>query len=170
MAQTGIQFLATQEEILEILDWLRSDREMVIAAGHYSEPGELRLLLPQEPIGWIKNSTFFHLKLGTRFSEENSLFIHANIAPDGCIRESSAGLKGEGPEFDYWKKRLAKLRRSFRKGAWLFSPHSDAGTYLKSQYYTDGARAAYHRGVKLMALAGWNYFRLEEPGKEEHTP
>ena len=170
MSQTGVQFLATQEEILDMLDWFRSDRKMVIAAGHYSTPGEQILLFPDEPIDWIKNSTFFYLKLGTRFSEENSLFVHTNIAPDGCIRESSAGLKGEGPEFDYWKKRLARLRRTFRKGAWLFSPYSDVGTYLKSQYYTDGARAAYDRGVKLMALAGWNYYRLEEPGKEASAP
>ena len=170
MGQTGVQFLATQEEIVDMLDWFRSDREMVIAAGHYSEPGAMNLLLPNEPIEWIRNSTFFYLKLGNRFSEENSLFVHANIDPDGSIRESSAGLKGEGPEFDYWKKRLARLKRSFRKGAWLFSPHSDVGTYLKSQYYTDGAQAACQRGVKLMALAGWNYYRLEEPGKEGSAP
>ena len=162
MRQTSVQFLATQEDLLDILDWFRSDREMVIAAGHYSTPGELILLLPNEPIDWIKNSSFFHLKLGTKFSEENSLFLHANIDKDGCIRESSAGLKGEGEEFEYWKKRLAKLRRTFRKGAWLINPHLDGGTYLKSQYYTDGAKAAYDRGVKLMAVAGWNYYRLEE--------
>ena len=162
MPGTIVQFFATREEILEMLDWFRADREMVIAAGHFSEPGELILLMPQEPIEWVKNSTFFYLKLGTHFSEENSLFVHTG-ASDACIRESSAGLKGEGPEFDYWKKRLSKLKRTFRKGAWLYSPHSDAGQYCRGQDYTAGARAAYDRGVKLMAAAGWNYYRLEEP-------
>lgn len=170
MHSTNVQFLATKEEILNILDRLRSDRETVIAAGHYSQPGELILLLPQEPIDWVQNSSFFYLKLGIRFSEENSLFVHANFEPDGTIRESSAGLKGEGPEFDYWKKQIAGLRRSFRRGAWLYSPHSEKGTYYKSQYYTDGAKSAYDRGVKLMAPAGWNYYRLEEPGKEGAAP
>ena len=162
MSQSGLQFLATQEEIWKLLDWFRADREMVIAAGHFSEPGELILLMPEEPIEWVKNSTFFYLKLGTQFSQENSLFVYSGASGD-CIRESSAGIKGEGPEFDYWKKRLAKLRRTFRKGAWLYSPHSDVGKYYKSQYYTDGAKAAYDRGVKLMAAAGWNSYRLEEP-------
>ena len=162
MSRSGLQFLATQEEIWKLLDWFRADREMVIAAGHFSEPGELILLMPEEPIEWVKNSTFFYLKLGTKFSQENSLFVHTGASGD-CIRESSAGIKGEGPEFDYWKKRLAKLRRTFRKGAWLYSPHSDVGKYYKSQYYTDGAKAAYDRGVKLMAAAGWNSYRLEEP-------
>ena len=162
MPGTIVQFLATREEILEILDWFRADREMVIAAGHFSEPGELTLLMPQEPIDWIKNSTFFYLKLGTHFSEENSLFVHTGASGD-CIRESSAGLKGEGPEFDYWKKRLTKLKRTFRKGAYLASPYLDSKTYYKNTYYTAGAKAAYDRGVKLMAAAGWNYYRLEEP-------
>lgn len=162
MPGTIVQFLATREEILNMLDWFRADREMVIAAGHFSEPGELTLLMPQEPIEWVQNSTFFYLKLGTRFSEENSLFVHTG-ASDESIRESSAGLKGEGPEFDYWKKRLSKLKRTFRKGAYLASPYLDSKTYYKNTYYTDGAKAAYDRGVKLMAAAGWNYYRLEEP-------
>ena len=71
MPGTIVQFLATREEILNMLDWFRADRAMVIAAGHFSEPGELTLLMPHEPIDWIKNSTYFYLKLGTRFSEEN---------------------------------------------------------------------------------------------------
>lgn len=162
MPGTIVQFLATREEILNMLDWFRADREMVIAAGHFSEPGELTLLMPQEPIEWVQNSTYFYLKLGTRFSEENSLFVHTGASDEG-IRESSAGLKGEGPEFDYWKKRLSKLKRTFRKGAYLASPYLDSKTYYKNTYYTDGAKAAYDRGVKLMAAAGWNYYRLEEP-------
>ena len=162
MPGTIVQFLATREEILNMLDWFRADREMVIAAGHFSEPGELILLMPQEPIEWVQNSTYFYLKLGTRFSEENSLFVHTG-ASDESIRESSAGLKGEGPEFDYWKKRLSKLRRTFRKGAYLASPYFDSKTYYKNTYYTAGAKAAYDRGVKLMAAAGWKYNRLEEP-------
>ena len=162
MPGTIVQFLATREEILNMLDWFRADREMVIAAGHFSEPGELTLLMPQEPIEWVQNSTFFYLKLGTHFSEENSLFVHTG-ASDERIRESSAGLKGEGTEFDYWKKRLAKLKRTFRKGAYLASPYLDSRTYYKNTYYTAGAKVAYDRGVKLMAAAGWNYYRLEEP-------
>ena len=162
MPGTIVQFLATREEILEILDWFRADREMVIAAGHFSEPGELTLLMPQEPIEWVKNSTYFYLKLGTHFSEENSLFVHTG-ASDDCIRESSAGLKGEGPEFDYWKKRLAKLKRTFHKGAYLASPYLDSRTYYKNTYYTAGARAAYDRGVKLMQVAGNHHYLLEDP-------
>jgi hypothetical protein len=162
MPGTIVQFLATREEILEILDWFRGDREMVIAAGHFSEPGELILLIPHEPIEWVQNSTFFYLKLGTRFSEENSLFVHTGASGE-CIRESSAGLKGEGPEFDYWKKRLSKLKRTFRKGAYLASPYLDSKTYYKNTYYTDGAKAAYDRGVKLMQVAGNHHYLLEAP-------
>ena len=36
MPGTIVQFLATREELLEILDWFRADREMVIAAGNFS--------------------------------------------------------------------------------------------------------------------------------------
>ena len=162
MPGTIVQFLATREEILEILDWFRADREMVIAAGHFSEPGELTLLMPQEPIEWVQNSTYFYLKLGTHFSEENSLFVHSGASGES-IRESSAGLKGEGPEFDYWKKRLSKLRRTFRKGAYLASPYLDSKTYYKNTYYTAGAKAAYDRGVKLMQVAGNHYYLLEAP-------
>ena len=162
MPGTIVQFFATREEILEILDWFRADREMVIAAGHFSEPGELTILMPQEPIEWVQNSTYFYLKLGTHFSEENSLFVHTG-ASDESIRESSAGLKGEGPEFDYWKKRLSKLRRTFRKGAYLASSYFDSKTYYKNTYYTAGAKAAYDRGVKLMQVAGNQYYLLEAP-------
>ena len=162
MPGTIVQFLATREELLEILDWFRADREMVIAAGHFSEPGELTLLMPQEPIEWVQNSTYFYLKLGTHFSEENSLFVHTGASDEG-IRESSAGLKGEGPEFDYWKKRLSKLKRTFRKGAYLASPYLDSKIYYKNTYYTDGAKAAYDRGVKLMQVAGNQYYLLEAP-------
>ena len=162
MPGTIVQFLATKEDILNILEWFRSDRDMVIAASHFSDPWDQILLLPNEPTDWIKNSTYFYLKLGTRFSEENSLFVHAGVSDD-CIRESSAGLKGEGPEFDYWKRRLTKLRRIFRKGAYLASPYSDSKTYYKNTYYTDGAKAAYDRGVKLMQVAGNHYYLLEDP-------
>lgn len=162
MPGTIVQFLATQEDILNILEWFRSDRDMVIAASHFSDPWDQILLLPNEPIDWIKNSTYFYLKLGTKFSEENSLFVYSGVS-DECIRESSAGLKGEGPEFDYWKKRIAKLRRTFRKGAYLASPYVDSKTYYKNTYYTDGAKAAYDRGVKLMAVAGSSRYLLEDP-------
>ena len=168
MPGTILQFFATRQEILAFVDRLRSDREMVAAAGHYSRPGEYTILPPGEPISRIEGCSFLYLKLGTGFTEENSLFIHIQDDERG-FRESSAGLKGEGPEFDYWKKQLAKFRRTLHKGAYVGNPLTGAGRFYKNVYYTDGAKTEQDRGVKMLACAGSNYYLLgeaEPKGKE----
>ena len=168
MPGTIVQFFATRQEILSFVDRLRSDREMVAAAGHYSTPGEYTILLPEEPISRIEGSTFIYLKLGTVFEEINSLFIHIQHE-DTWFRESSAGLKGEGPEFDYWKKQLAKFKRTLHKGAFVGEPLTGVGRYYKNVYYTDGAKAAQDQGVRMQAFAGSNYYLLgeTEPNEKE---
>lgn len=161
MPGTGVQFFATRQEILAFVDRLRADWEMVAAAGHYSRPGEYTLLFPGEPISRIEDCTFLYLKLGTIFEEANSLFIHIQHDERG-FRESSAGLKGEGPEFDYWKKQLSKFRRTLHRGAFVGDPLTGVGRYYKDVCYTDGAKAAQDRGVRLQAFAGSNYYLLGE--------
>ena len=159
MAGTIVQFFATRQEILAFADRLRADREMVAAAGHYSTPGEYTLLLPNEPISRIEDSSFLYLKLGTEFTEENSLFIHIQDDERG-FRESSAGLKGEGPEFEYWKKQLAKFKRTLHRGAFVGDPRTGVGRYYRNVYYTDGAKAAQDRGTQMLAFAGSTQYHL----------
>lgn len=166
MAGTIVQFFATRQEILAFADRLRSDREMVAAAGHYSTPGEYTILPPDEPISRIEGCTFLYLKLGTVFDETNSLFIHIQHE-DHWFRESSAGLKGEGPEFDYWKKQLAKFRRTLHKSAYVGNPLTGVGRFYKNVYYTDGAKAAQDRGVRMQGCAGSNYYLLGESEPKE---
>lgn len=168
MAGTIVQFFATRQEILSLVDRFRADREMVAAAGYYSKPGEYTILRPGEPISRIESSTYIYLKLGTDFTKENSLFIHIQHEPH-WFRESSAGLKGEGPEFDYWKKQLAKFRRTLHRGAYVGNPLSGIGRFYKNVYYTDGAKAAQDRGVRMQAYAGSYYYLLgkSEPNEKE---
>lgn len=162
MPGTIIQFFATRQEILSFVEQLRADREMVAAGGHYSTPGEYTILLPEYPISHIEGSTYIYLKLGRVFDETNSLFICIGH-DENWFRESSAGLKGEGPEFDYWKKQLSKFKRTLHKGAYVVNPLTGVGRYYKNVYYTDGARAAQDRGIRIQAFAGSSCYLLGEP-------
>ena len=163
MRQTSVEFLATKEEIPALIDWFRSGAEMVVVGAYPGDYETKVLLRPGEPVSRLEGCKYLYLKLGTEFSEENCLFFHLGSDDGNSIRESGLGLKGEGAEFDYWKKQLARFRRTLRHGLWCADPELTRWRFYRNASYTDGALAAYQRGVKLMPAAGRNVYLLEEP-------
>lgn len=161
MSKSGVQFLATRQEVVKMIEELCTNVEVTIATGGIESPNNLSVLRKGETLPGDCGS-YVYIKLGSVFEKSNSLFIYMGQYTDEYITESSIGIKGEGDEFDYWKKQISKLRNSFLKGAYVVNPYRDSKTYYKNIYYTKGAKAAFEQGIKMKPVAGWNYYLLVE--------
>lgn len=163
MNKSSVQFLSTRMEIIKFIEELRTNAVVTIATANYESPNKLSILQTDEPISSISKCSFIYLKLGTFFEKTNSLFIYVGQDNDICIRESFIAIKGDGDEFEYWKKQISKFKRTLLKGAYGVNPHFNSKVYYKDVYYTKGAKVAFDKGVQIKPIAGWNHYLLGEP-------
>ena len=162
MNKYGFQFLATREEINSFVESLCANAEVSIAIGNCESPNELSILQTGLTSDQICKCSFIYIKLGASFDKSNSMFICMGQDNEKCISESSIGIKGEGIEFDYWKKQISKYKRTLSKGAYVVNPYCNGKTFYGNVYYTKGTKEAFDRGIQLKPIAGWNYYLLSD--------
>lgn len=162
MNKSGVQFLALRQEMIAFLASLRANAEVSIAAAACESPNQLSVLQGDLLSDQICGCAFIYVKLGATFDKTNSLFICMGEENEKYIGESSMGIKGEGSEFEYWKKQISKFKRTLLKGAYVVNPYRGSKTYSKNVYYTSGAKEAFDKGIQMKPIAGWNYYLLGE--------
>ena len=60
-----------------------------------------------------------------------------------------------------FKKIINKFKGSMHRGAWGIGPGPNAKkVFYKNHLYTERAKIAYEKGIKLCAYGGWTYFEL----------
>ena len=62
------------------------------------------------------------------------------------------------PDF---KKTITSFKKKMNKGAWVINPYNNARKYYKNHMYTNNARLAYEKGIKILPVAGWNLYELK---------
>lgn len=162
MNKSGLQFLATRQEIITFVESLRENTEVTIAIANSESPNKLSVLQKELLSDQTCKYSFIYVKVGTSFEKTNSLFICMGQENEQFISESSMGIYGEGNEFEYRKKQITKYKCTLSKGAYVVNPYRNSKTYYKNVYYTRGAKEAFDKGIQMKPIAGWNYYLLDE--------
>lgn len=93
--------------------------------------------------------------------QDNNLLITIGKELDDELYESSMGIWSEleiDPDF---KKIITSFKKKMNRGAWVLNPYNNAREYYKNHMYTNNARLAYERGVKIHPVVGWNLYELK---------
>lgn len=162
MNKSSLQLLAFRHEIIAFVESLRANEEVTIAFTTCERPNILSVLQEEHISDLTCSCSVIYVKLDTSFEKTNSLVIYMGQDDEKWIGESSIGIKGEGIEFEYWKKQISKYKRTLLKGAYVVNPYRNSKTYSKNVYYTRGAKEAFEKGTQMKPIAGWNYYLLEE--------
>ena len=161
MSKSIVQFLATTQDVYDFIDKIRTEHQVTIMGAKRNTPNSYKVLLDSEKL----NNTeyrFFHIKLGNHYEDINSLFICIGANDSESIRESVISIKGDGEEFDFWKKQIASFRKGLLKGAYVVNPYRNSKSYNKNIYYTVNAKRICENGVMMKPVAGWNYYLLDQ--------
>lgn len=161
MSKSIVQFLATEQEIFDFIDKIRNEYRVTIMSAKDDASNSYRILQDSEKLDDIK-VRFFYIKLGDQYEDINSLFVCIGDSDSNSIRESVISIKGDGEEFNFWKKQIASFRKKLFKGAYVVNPYRDSKTYYKNIYYTINAKMAYDDGKQMRPIVGWNYYLLEQ--------
>ncbi|MDG4823257.1 hypothetical protein O7635_15480 [Asanoa sp. WMMD1127] len=90
-----------------------------------------------------------------------SLILLLGRLADEGLRESSLGAVADDPaDFALWRRLISRARRSMRRGAVVTNPVTQASMVLPSHRYTDEALRLQSAGVIMLAVGGWNTYRL----------
>jgi hypothetical protein len=79
------------------------------------------------------------------------------------LKESSVWISAEDiAEWKSWSNFAKEIKESTSAGLWAVSPVSGAKKFCKNNRYTAGAANLAHEGQKLLPLAGWNFFEIND--------
>ena len=59
-----------------------------------------------------------------------------------------------------WEKVIRQFKKGLLKGAYVVTPNGNS-RYYPGHWYTQGAKDAYEKGVRIRPLAGWNQYILK---------
>jgi len=80
---------------------------------------------------------------------------------DNQLEESLLATQTEDSEYlKIWKKVLKKFTSVTLSGAWVVNPNNGTKVFYKQHRYTEGAKKLFDDGVKIIPVAGWNYYIL----------
>lgn len=162
MSKSAVQFLGTRQEIFSFIEAIRSTVNVVIATANIDKPNKYNILASNATLAKIHNCQFIYVKRGDFFDEANLLCVHIGKCDTESISESVISIKGDGEDFEYWKKLISKFKRTLLKGAYVVNPYRNSKTYYKNIYYTIGAKQAFDNGMSMKPIAGWNYYLLAQ--------
>lgn len=92
---------------------------------------------------------------------DNSLLITIGKETDEKLYESSIGIWSETEIDPDFKKVITSFKKKLNKGAWVLNPNNNARKYYKTHMYTNNAKLAYEKGIKILPVAGWNLYELK---------
>jgi hypothetical protein len=99
------------------------------------------------------------------FLERNPDYLLITIGKyfDNQLEESNLATQTENSEcLKRWKKIIKNFNAVSLSGAWVVNPNNGAKVFYKQHRYTEGAKKLSEDGVKLVPVAGWNYYILSE--------
>ncbi len=76
------------------------------------------------------------------------------------LSESSMGVVSDDTIDALWEKVIRQFKKGLLKGAYVVTPNGNS-RYYPGHWYTQGAKDAYEKGVRIRPLAGWNQYILK---------
>jgi hypothetical protein len=87
------------------------------------------------------------------------------------VRESALGAGSEDPEdVALWRRLVGRARRCMRRGAVVTNPMTGASASLPSHRFTEDALRLQAGGSTMLAIAGWNTYRLLPDARPDPSP
>lgn len=172
MKRLCIQFHATAKELVDFVKKVLTDNRYNICGIQYfpfvidTLSGELNeselkryehIVIAKGDIPTAEtNGTFMRL-------QSNNLIIDIGADENDAVLKESAFtvFSEEGIDAD-WKKAIADFKKQLHKGAWAVNPSANTKDFYKNHLYTEGAKQAYERGVRIVPVGGWVYYELKQ--------
>ncbi|WP_146164359.1 hypothetical protein [Pseudosporangium ferrugineum] len=177
MTKISIQFHAGRDEIATWLaDWAKEYR-LAVAVESFLPQYSARLCdvadLPVELAGSSEiNRVSLNLlpidvsaasALDFMRSNPNVLTVSLGTQSRAELREAAlSAMTDDDESIKTWRAIRLKLRKSLLSGSTVVNPVTGAEQPAKGHYYSKGAREMANRGVRLLASAGWNEYRLDD--------
>lgn len=93
--------------------------------------------------------------------QDNNLLITIGKESNDELYESSMGIWSEFEIDSDFKQYITSFKKKMNRGAWVLNPFNNSRKYYKNHMYTNNARLAYERGVRILPIAGWNLYELK---------
>jgi hypothetical protein len=84
------------------------------------------------------------------------------LSSDGLKESSMSGETNDLSLLRIWKKFARDLSKESSTGLWVVNPVSGDRGFYKNSRYTKGASELALKGVKLLPIAGWCYYELDQ--------
>ncbi len=120
--------------------------------------GDIRIILTDQKPAMDASSpnNFYDLNQGT-------IGLHIGRLTKQGLKESALGFMSDDKEKAAIANKVAsRLKKLTKAGAIAVNPVSGAEANARSHRYTEGAKAMYNDGVKILPLAGNCYFKLAD--------
>lgn len=170
MSKMSIQFFATTEDILKFICDMKNNnycvKAMIISPAFklFDIDSNInkeqickmdRVIISKSII--VTEDDFRNFML----MQDNNIVIEIGKSTESSLSESRMWINSENEIDSDLKKIYNAFKRKMIKGAWGLAPDSDDKYYYKNQMYTVDAKAAYDKGVKMLAYAGSTIFKLD---------
>lgn len=171
-----IQFHSTVEELLEFVEVVETDFDLSVTVmimkpfslkefNRELDMGALRGAIETSDVNLILTNGKASLGASTQnqFLDLNpgSIVINIGKLSSGVLHESGlAFMSDDELKIKIANKVAAKLKKITNAGAIAVNPVTGAEAKIRSHRYTEGAKAKYEEGVKIVPIAGNNIFKL----------
>ncbi|MDP5189635.1 hypothetical protein [Rheinheimera baltica] len=173
MKKIMIQFHATLEELVEYINLVNSELGLFVtvmvlrpftlreiggklSAEELKADGDIRTIFTaQKPsLDASSPNNFYDLNQG-------AIGLHIGRLTEQGLKESAlAFMSNDKEKVAIANKIASRLKKLTKAGAIAVNPVNGAEASARSHRYTDGAKALYDDGVKILPLAGNNFFKL----------
>jgi len=173
MKKVMIQFHAAIEELVEYANSASSELGLImtvmvlrpftlqeiegmLSVSDLALDGDIHLVLTREkPImGALSPNNFYDLNTGVTG-------LHVGRLTERGLRESALAFMSDDEEkISVANKLASRLKKITRAGATAVNPITGAEASVRSHRYTEGAKAMYDKGVKILPAVGNSFLKL----------
>jgi hypothetical protein len=177
LAKLNFQFHAIEDEIIQVIKESVNRYDLFLVGLQLFPEFSCQLICKDifdEQMDFIKNSRMlmlFNYKPDLSQNDYNHfvktnkecLIFEIGGQKEGSLKESSISTITDDVEtMKIWKTIIKEFKNDMVKGAWAVNPMNGAKVYYKHHQYTEGAKKLFEDGIKLIPVAGWNYYVLSE--------
>lgn len=174
MAKVSFQFHAAPDELLALASNWAAEHHLRMAVERFFPQARCVVVTGTylgsaiENLDGVWNRIWFskvplvidHSK-DSPFEPECMTLTAGSLMPDG-LRESVLGAVSDDIDaIRKWRKVIKSVKSTMLTGAWVLNPATGARQRVEGHYFTEGALALNQSGVKMLAMAGWNEFKLD---------
>ena len=173
MKKIMIQFHATLEELVDYINLVSAELGLFVtvmilrpftlreingelSVEELNVDGDIRIILTaQNPsVDASSPNNFYDLNQGT-------IGLHIGRLTEQGLKESALAFMSDDKEKAAIANKVAsRLKNLTKAGAIAVNPVNGAEASVRSHRYTEGAKAMYDDGMKILPLAGNNFFKL----------